>query len=390
VTSFIRKIYAFSFLDDLVFIYPLYTLMFMDAGLSPAQVSILLFVWAGTAFVLEVPSGALADKYSRKWLLVIAQLIRIAGYLVWLVFPSFWGFLIGFVLWGVKSAFTSGTLEAFVYDELKKENAEQRYAEVIGRTTSMQLLGVVCASAGASLMADLGYGSVILISLVSLLLSATVLLTIPSVKAVESTGELNYFATLKLGVKTAVSDKALFALITFASLVVVLPGALDEYWPVWSREVGLSNSNFAIFLGVISLVQAAASMLAYKFKGVSMRMLYFLFLINALILLAAGLVYNLLSLALLVMFAGSFMIYEVLLDSKLQDQIDSKVRATVTSVRGFMIEILALAVYLFVGTLAEVFSYREAFLAYSGVMVVIGAYYLLRKRSFAVKTPKMV
>lgn len=120
--SFITKIYLYSFFADLIFIYPVYSVMFVDKGLSPLQISILLMVWAGTSFVLEVPSGVIADKYSRKNILVFSQLVRIIGYMFWVLMPNFLGFLVGFILWGIKSAFTSGTLESFIFDELKACN----------------------------------------------------------------------------------------------------------------------------------------------------------------------------------------------------------------------------------------------------------------------------
>ena len=77
-------------------------------------------IWAATAIVLEVPSGVLADKYSRRLILFVGQLFSVAGFVCWGLFPHFWGFLLGFVLWGTKSALSSGTFEALICDELKR------------------------------------------------------------------------------------------------------------------------------------------------------------------------------------------------------------------------------------------------------------------------------
>ena len=47
---------------------PFYAVMFVDYGLSGLEVSLLFAVWSwsGTCIALEVPSGALADRFSRK------------------------------------------------------------------------------------------------------------------------------------------------------------------------------------------------------------------------------------------------------------------------------------------------------------------------------------
>ena len=70
MNSFLIRLYAFSFLDELMLIYPFYAVMFVDYGMSGLEVSILFATWSGTCVVLEVPSGALADRFSRKWVIV--------------------------------------------------------------------------------------------------------------------------------------------------------------------------------------------------------------------------------------------------------------------------------------------------------------------------------
>ena len=62
MNAFLAKIYAYKFFDDLVFIYPLYAVMFSDFGLTAFQIVVILTVWSIAAFVLEVPSGVFSDK----------------------------------------------------------------------------------------------------------------------------------------------------------------------------------------------------------------------------------------------------------------------------------------------------------------------------------------
>ena len=74
-------------LDAFVLIYPLYTVMFVAHGLTPVQVSATLMAWSITAFILQIPSGVLADRYSRRWILAGAQVLRVIGLLVWIASP---------------------------------------------------------------------------------------------------------------------------------------------------------------------------------------------------------------------------------------------------------------------------------------------------------------
>ena len=82
------KLYAYSFLDDFVLLYPVYSLLFADTGLSTAEISSLFVIWSLTGFLLEVPSGVWADVVSRRLLLVAGPLLTAVGYGPWVAVPS--------------------------------------------------------------------------------------------------------------------------------------------------------------------------------------------------------------------------------------------------------------------------------------------------------------
>ncbi|WP_246485783.1 MFS transporter [Kribbella qitaiheensis] len=113
--------------------YPLYQLLFTDHGLSTSQVSTLFIIWSTTAFLLEVPSGAWADVFSRRKLLMLGSALSGLGYASWILLPTYAGFALGFILWGISSALISGTFEALVYDELAARGTAHKYAGLIGR-----------------------------------------------------------------------------------------------------------------------------------------------------------------------------------------------------------------------------------------------------------------
>jgi MFS family permease len=129
-------LYAYLFLDDFVLLYPVYTLLFSDAGLSVWQISSLFVIWSVSTIVFEVPSGAWADATSRRRLLIVGPLLTAVAFTVWVAYPSFWVFALGFVLWGLKSALTSGALEALVYEELQRIGATTKYSSLMGRGQS--------------------------------------------------------------------------------------------------------------------------------------------------------------------------------------------------------------------------------------------------------------
>ena len=74
----IRLFVAFRVLFNARFYYPVFTILFLDYGLTIEQFSILNTVWAITIVCAEVPSGALADLLGRKRLLVLTSVLMIS------------------------------------------------------------------------------------------------------------------------------------------------------------------------------------------------------------------------------------------------------------------------------------------------------------------------
>ncbi|MHC4487510.1 MAG: MFS transporter, partial [Planctomycetota bacterium] len=68
----IRLFIAFRVFFNCRFYYPVFTILFLDYGLSLEQFALLNAAWAATIVLLEVPSGALADTQGRRNLLVFA------------------------------------------------------------------------------------------------------------------------------------------------------------------------------------------------------------------------------------------------------------------------------------------------------------------------------
>lgn len=377
LSSFTTKIYLYKFFDDLVFIYPLYAVMFADSGLNAFQISLLLIVWSSTTLLLEIPSGVLADKFSRKYILLLAQILRIVGYIIWIIIPNFTGFLLGFVFWGIKSALSSGTFEALVYDELKTLAEERRFTDVLGKTRAFSLLAILLASIGASLTIGWGYEFVLLIGVLSLIISCLSMTLIPTVEMTRSTEEKKYLYILKFGVTEVFKNQNVLYVVSFLSLTVALGGALDEFWSLFGRDVGLPNSALGIFIGLISITQAIGSVLAHKFEKFGNQFFHISFIFNGFVLLFASILFNISSLVLLLIFSVIFKVIDTVYEGKLQHSINSNVRATISSVKGFIVEMFVLATYLCFGFISNVYSYQKGFAVFGLLIILIGLTYLL-------------
>jgi MFS family permease len=158
--SNIRRYIAFKVLFNSRFYYPVFTILFLDFGLSVAQFSILNAVWAATIVLAEVPSGALADTIGRKRLLVFATLTMILEVGIIAFVPTgnitlvFWVFLINRILSGLAEAAASGADEALAYDALKRYGDASQWGRVLELLTRCQSVGFIIAMTTGAVIYD--------------------------------------------------------------------------------------------------------------------------------------------------------------------------------------------------------------------------------------------
>ena len=373
--AFLVRLYSFCFVDELMLIYPYYAIMFADRGLSGWEISLLFAAWSGIVIALELPSGALADRFSRKSVLFVGQLIRVAGYTCWVLYPEFWGFFVGFVLWGTESALSSGAFEALVFDELKRHGREAEYVRVLGRTRSFGYLGMIASSLAASALIAFGYELLVWGSVAAVLVAAVLVLTLPDAPAAAAARQKSYFSLLGEGVRFSAHHPIVLRLVLFAAFAVAVGGIIEEYCTLFADEAGMPAYGMGLFLAVVFMVPAIASFLAHRFEALPQRTFCIALFSCGVLLIAAAWQMSLASIALLVLFTFFIQVIDLVFDGRLQHVIPSDTRATISSVRGLTIEIGAIMAFLGMGGIVGDGSYRGGFLVFGAVLLAVGLVY---------------
>lgn len=156
----IRYFIALRVLFNARFYYPVFTILFLDFGLTLEQFALLNTVWAATIVMAEVPSGALADIVGRRMLLVLTAILMIWEMLLICFVPLgninlvFWVFLGNRVLSGLAEAMASGADEALAYDTLVAKSMEDEWPKVLDIQMRMQSVGFVVTMTIGALVYD--------------------------------------------------------------------------------------------------------------------------------------------------------------------------------------------------------------------------------------------
>jgi MFS family permease len=330
-------------LSELVPYYPLYALLFLDTGLSDAEISLLFALWSVTALLTEVPAGALADRWSRRHVLVLAGVLQAAAFVVWTAAPSFPAFAIGFAVWGVSGALVSGTVEALVYDGLDALGARESFARVNGWMTAAELLVQFPTALSASALYALGgYVAVGWASAGVCLAWAVLALRFPETPRTPDGGSLR--DTVRQGVAEAVRIPALRLTVLAAALVGGLD-AIEEYFPVLAADRGVPTTAVPVTVLVIALAGALGAALGGRADRLPDRALPALLAAAGVLLAVGSAVSGPAALVAVAVFYGLYLAVLVVAEARLQDRIDSAHRATITSVAGLGIEVASLLVF---------------------------------------------
>jgi MFS family permease len=333
-------------------LYPLYALLFAESGLSGAQISGLFAIWSSVGLLAEVPSGALADRFGRRNALIAAGVLQGIAYLAWTTMPTFLGFAVGFVLWGLGGSLVSGAQEALLYDGLVVAGAEAEYARINGWVHATVLLAGLPAAAAATVLFTVGGFELVGWVSVGVCLGAAVLAArLPeSIPDGDQDGagagrdELGYLQTLWIGVAQAAARPGVRATVLAAAMVGGFD-ALEEYFPLITEGHGVPIVAVPLAMLPIGLAGAAGAALGGHANRLRAGLLAALLGAGMLLLGLAGFTEHPAGLAAVVLFYGCYRAVLVVVDARLQERIESRSRATVTSVAGWGVDIATFGIY---------------------------------------------
>ena len=337
-----RLAVAWAALSELVPLYPLYALLFLDTGLTEGQISGLFALWSLTGFLAEVPTGVLADRWSRRGSLVLAGVLQAGAFALWTAVPEPASFAAGLVVWGIGGALMSGAAEALVYDGLTAAGARGSYLRVSGWVRATELLvQVPTALAAAALYAVGGYALVGWVSVGGCLGGAALALRFPEPARTEESAAAG---TVRTALVEALHSPAL----RIAVLAVALIGGLDaveEYFPVLAADRGVPVAAVPLAVLGISLAGGLGAALAERIGRLPGPALPALLAVAAGCLGVAAAGAGPAGLVAVGAFYALLLGVLVVAEARLQDRIDSVRRATVTSVASLGIELTALLVF---------------------------------------------
>jgi DHA3 family tetracycline resistance protein-like MFS transporter len=125
------------------------------AHLNPLQLVLVGTVLECTAFLTQVPTGVIADVYSRRLAVIIGIFLIGAGFLLEGAIPRFETILLAQVVWGVGATFTDGADSAWITDEIGEERVGHAFLRGSQLGQALSLIAIPISVALGSIRLNL-------------------------------------------------------------------------------------------------------------------------------------------------------------------------------------------------------------------------------------------
>jgi MFS family permease len=325
---------------------------------------------AVVTFFLEVPSGVIADRYSRKKILMIGNLITTMGLIVIFFSDNYQMIVIAAVLMGVSEALESGADTAFIYDFFKNKNMEHRYKSYI---SSIYHLGFICSA-----MAAFVSGSVFKYNN-DLPIIITIVLSIASFIAITfaESDEVKYKAKFELRgilkqevsqIKDIFSKRDLMKIIFVYIVMTIVISNLNYLAQIYLKENSIDLKFFGLIFLAFNILASIGAKNSSRFSNIKPTRVLGAY---AIILIFLSMDFGIAGVGLI--FAARFIngfIWPVL-DVTINENIDSQNRATILSYKSLMVQISFIFVDPLIGVLVDLKNVHFTYFVMGIVIFVV-------------------
>lgn len=389
VKKIIRNYTAFMLFEGLAtsFFFGTYSLFLIQKGLSLLEVNLLNCSFMVFVFLFEIPTGAIADFFGRKRSVVIGLFIHSLSFLIYFMSKNFWQFLIAEIICAFATTCISGALEALVVDSLNHYGYEGKL-EKIFRRAEIRRLGVIIGAIIGGLIGEFNLAWPWLASSTSFfLLGLMVVYFFKEDYFIKPNKIENNFESIKKiaqdSVLYGVKNHSLMFVILFLSILSLITQPLNMYWAIVFKD----NFNIPVkFMGFVFALIIIFSYVGAQFSKIWQKKIKCKK--NAIIFSQSITLIGILGCCFFVNFSTFlffFLIHELgrgvinpLVRSYINENIDSKNRATILSFESMILKIGSGIGLIIGGLIADNFGILNSWLI-SAIILFISIVVFWRK-----------
>ncbi len=366
---------------------PIIVIFFQDHDLNLMQIMQLQAAYSLSVAIFEIPSGYIADLFGRKKTIVLSTLFSFFGFLMFSFFSGFNAFLIAEVCVGIGGSLMSGSDTALLYDTLIEENKQKTYTKVEGKNYAIGNFSESIAGVIGGLLAVNHLYLPVYLQTIILFFSIPISLSLIEPK-INRKLALSFQSIKNIIYLSLIKNLKLKWLIIFSSFMGVATLSIAWLAQPFFQEINIPILYFGILWALLNSTAGISSFNSHKFNSKNNIYTYSFIMIISFILLSLN--------QKLVGLIFIFVIYAIrgfvtpLLKNLININISSEKRATILSIRSFIIRISFATIAPFLGFIADRESLQYSFYVLTIIITItlcLSCYklYKLDKKSKFVK-----
>jgi MFS family permease len=325
----IQKIYLSNFLTGLVFWYGIEKLFMRSIGISAIGIGAATAALTVFLVIFDIPAGVLADKWSRKGVLVISTVALATASLIGGLSHGLVLYVLADLFFGLYVVTSSGTYQAIIYDSLHEEHRSDQYSKINGKIYALFLVGAGVGDVASGFLAHrFGFRASYLLTIIPCLLNAAVILTLQEPKFHKSLGKeklLHQIGKATLAVSKVKLARILAVVFTLFAVIELFK---LEFGQLYMFRYVTATQAIGILWAVYSFSMALGSVIAHRFR----TRLNTLIICSVLPLVLMSVIDNRFSLVLFMVQAIASAALLNQIETRIQENTPSSVRASVLSV----------------------------------------------------------
>ncbi len=351
---------------------PIVVLFYQDNGMGMHDIFILKAIYSVAIVVMEIPSGWMADIWGRKKTLILGAVLGSAGFLAYSFSYGFLAFAVAEIILGIGHSFVSGADSAMLFDSLKADNKTKEYTKQEGRITSTGNFAEAIAGILGGFLAAISLRTPFFFQFAVAAIAIPAALTLIEPK-IHSTEHVRSIKKLVQNIKkTLVVNKNLRISILLSA--VTGTATLTFAWLVqpFFKAIDLPVEMFGIFWTALNLTVGVSSVFAHRvelFLGKRYTLLVIILLLSVGYFLS-GIAITFWGVAFLFLFYLVRGIATPVLKNYINQYTESEVRATMLSVRNFIIRISFAVIGPLLGWITDNISLNYAFILAGGIYLI--------------------
>ena len=368
----IPRLYLIKIAKWFNMVMPVVVLFYQGNDMGMQQIFELKAIYSVAIVAMEVPSGWMADIWGRKKTLIAGSILGAAGFFIYSFSYGFWAFAVAEIILGIGHACVSGADSAMLFDSLKAAGKTVDYTRQEGRITSAGNFSEALAGIAGGLLAALSLRTPFYFQFMvaAIAIPASLTLTEPKIHTGEHIHSFKRFF-INLGGLMKYNHSLRISLLLSA---ITGTATLTFAWLVqpFFIEIKLPVEWYGIFWTALNLTVGITSAVAHRFENLLGKT----FLLPIIVLMVAagyflsGITISWWGIPFLFLFYLIRGIATPILKSNLNLFTTSEVRATILSVRDFLIRLIFAAIGPFLGWTTDHISLNLAF-------ILAGSFYLV-------------